>query len=281
MIFIFSRHALLTMPLFITINIIANYRTAVGQNPTGTTMSFTRIQQVYKVCQELDIMVIEDDAYYYLYYGRPDGRNVPETSMPGLRGLPRSFLSIDTDNRVIRLDSLSKFVAPGMRLGWVTAAPALIEKYLLLQEATTQFPSGVAQSVFTGLVKHWGEDGLDAHVRKTQAHYLRQRDATVDALTACFPNNEVSYALPDCGMFIWLTFNGMKLSPFELFEMFAGTGVIVVPATDFFVPGPDTGTAEEASKSPAVRITFAASSPAQIRTGIERMAEAILKHHGH
>lgn len=45
---------------------------------------------------------------------------------------------MDTDGRVIRLDSLSKLVAPGMRMGWISGPNAFIEKYMLLQEATSQ-----------------------------------------------------------------------------------------------------------------------------------------------
>ena len=42
--------------------------------------------------------------------------------------MERSYLSIDTQGRVVRLDSFAKFLAPGLRLGWVTAAPAMVEK---------------------------------------------------------------------------------------------------------------------------------------------------------
>ncbi len=259
------------------------YLVPTGQNPTGTTMPFSRIQAVYDVCQELDIVVVEDDAYYYLYFGKePTVSEAPGDAMPGLAGLPRSFLSIDTDGRVIRLDSLSKFVAPGMRLGWITASNSFIDKYQLLQEASTQFPSGVAQSVFTGLINHWGPTGLDKHVRKTQAHYQRQRDATVGALKACFGPEEASYVLPDCGMFIWLTFNNIALSPFELFEMFAAAGVIVVPSSDFYVASNSSSNSASTNCSvasgdgnPAVRITFAAATPDQIRAGVQRMAAAL------
>ncbi|RYH14518.1 hypothetical protein EON65_33455 [archaeon] len=43
-------------------------------------------------------------------------------------------MSLDEDGRVIRLDSTSKFLAPGMRIGWVTAPEKFIDKYILLQE---------------------------------------------------------------------------------------------------------------------------------------------------
>jgi hypothetical protein len=50
--------------------------------------------------------------------------------VPGLHGLVRggSYLSLDTEGRVIRVDSFAKFMAPGLRLGWVAAQPRIIEK---------------------------------------------------------------------------------------------------------------------------------------------------------
>lgn len=45
---------------------------------------------------------------------------------------------MDTDGRVLRLDSLSKLVAPGMRMGWISGPSQFIEKYMLLQECTAQ-----------------------------------------------------------------------------------------------------------------------------------------------
>jgi hypothetical protein len=72
------------------------------------------------------------DAYYYLYY------DLNQEETVGLEGLPTSFLSMDTENRVIRLDSFSKLLCPGLRMGMVAGPPAFIEKYILLQEVTDQ-----------------------------------------------------------------------------------------------------------------------------------------------
>lgn len=128
------------------------YLVPVAQNPTGISMSPTRKEEIYRVCQDLDLFIVEDDAYYYLYHGiehRVDAA-FDMTSMPGLHKLPRyevnciiiflisaatllfplrSFLSMDSDGRVIRMDSLSKFICPGMRLGWVSAHPEFTDKY--------------------------------------------------------------------------------------------------------------------------------------------------------
>jgi DNA-binding transcriptional MocR family regulator len=74
--------------------------------------------------------------------------------------------SLYTYTYTFRFDSLSKFVAPGMRLGWVSGPTDFIDKYQLLQELTSQFPSGVSQSAFLGLVRTWGKEGFHAHLEQ-------------------------------------------------------------------------------------------------------------------
>lgn len=67
--------------------------------------------------------------------------------MAGLEGLVPSYLSIDTDSRVVRLDSWSKVLAPGLRLGWVTAHPEVVDLMALALHASLNGPPGVSQVV--------------------------------------------------------------------------------------------------------------------------------------
>ena len=85
-------------------------------------------------------------------------------SDPSFLLLLRSMLSLDTEGRVIRIDSVAKMISPGMRVGWITAPPDFITKYVLLQSQGSQFPSSVSQSMLLGLLRHWGEEGLHGHL---------------------------------------------------------------------------------------------------------------------
>lgn len=114
-------------------------------------------------------MIIEDDPYWYLQFpsaasGEATARNHPvresrevhtfenSSGYEFLDSLVPSYLNVDTDGRVIRLDTFSKTVAPGCRLGWVTAQPAIIERILRITESSTQQPSGFVQSMISELV---------------------------------------------------------------------------------------------------------------------------------
>ena len=162
-------------------------------------MSAKRKEDIYRVCQDENLLVVEDDAYYYLYHGIQDINKVNDISvrsqtdptvmtdfmdsMPGMKNLPPSLLSMDTDGRVLRFDSLSKFICPGLRIGWITNGdPAFIEKYQLLQEISTQFPSGVSQSVFLAMTQAWGDAKMHSHIQQviyTHTHTLKHTHQSI------------------------------------------------------------------------------------------------------
>ncbi|KAL9614452.1 MAG: hypothetical protein Q9167_001055 [Letrouitia subvulpina] len=143
-------------------------KTLIGQNPTSGILSVERRKEIYALCCKYDVVIIEDDPYWYLQYpsakrSYPASRAVQESrgAVPGARNfntpnssgypfldsLVPSYLSIDIEGRVVRLDTFSKTVAPGSRLGWITAQPALCERLLRITETSTQQPSGFVQSV--------------------------------------------------------------------------------------------------------------------------------------
>ncbi|KAI9750829.1 MAG: hypothetical protein M4579_006291 [Chaenotheca gracillima] len=145
------------------------YTVTVGQNPTGGTLSVQRRKELYQVCHEFDVIIIEDDPYWYLQYPsaldseKVRGEGAKGASLEPLKGhrssgfsfldsLVPSYLSVDTDGRVVRLDTFSKTIAPGCRLGWVTAQPKIIERILRITETSTQQPSGFVQSMVAELI---------------------------------------------------------------------------------------------------------------------------------
>ncbi|KAI0167126.1 aromatic amino acid aminotransferase [Hypoxylon sp. FL1284] len=140
------------------------YTVTMGHNPTSGVLSLERRKDIYSICSKYDIVIVEDDPYWYLQFPSAEveeakARNLPipepklantlekKSGYPFLDSLAPSFLSIDIDGRVVRLDTFSKTVAPGCRMGWVTATPAICERILRTSESGTQQPSGFAQVV--------------------------------------------------------------------------------------------------------------------------------------
>jgi len=141
------------------------YTVTIGQNPTSGTLGIERRKAIYALCQQYDIIIVEDDPYWYLQFpsARPDQYPVPKPKKSSgfafLDSLMPSYLSIDVDGRVVRLDTFSKTVAPGCRLGWITAQPAVVERLLRITETSTQQPSGFVQSMIAELLVGPGKGG--------------------------------------------------------------------------------------------------------------------------
>lgn len=123
------------------------------------------------MCQKYNIIIIEDEPYWHLQYPSASrlsaqfrGSNIPErqpqnynaggksSGFEFLDSLVPSYLSIDVDGRVVRLDTFSKSIAPGCRLGWLTAQPKIVERILRLTETSTQQPSGFSQAMVAELI---------------------------------------------------------------------------------------------------------------------------------
>ena len=73
----------------LTVNLQVLYINPTGANPTGTLLSVERRNEIYQLCCDYNLLLLEDDPYYYLQFGDKDTR-------------PPSFLSLDTQGRVLR-----------------------------------------------------------------------------------------------------------------------------------------------------------------------------------
>ena len=133
---------------------------------------------------------MEDDPYYFLQYPQYN----PQTSPPSvlqpthqfLQDLTPSFLSLDTEGRVIRLDSFSKTIFPGLRLGYFIATPILTERLLRATEVETQDPAGLSQAFVTGLLDRWGMEGYFNWLQHLKAQYEQRRNWLLQAFHANF-----------------------------------------------------------------------------------------------
>ncbi|KAI6440453.1 hypothetical protein MCOR15_011810, partial [Pyricularia oryzae] len=137
---------------------------STGQNQTSGVLSLSRRREIYKLCSQFDIVLIEDNPYFSLYYPpSAGGETFDGASFPyGLfNELVPSFLRLDTEGRVIRLDSFSKSIAPGCRLGWIMASPTVCQHLFSIVDDTTQQPLGFVQVVIARLLSE--PDGDDAN----------------------------------------------------------------------------------------------------------------------
>ncbi|KAL1657071.1 Aromatic/aminoadipate aminotransferase 1 [Didymella pomorum] len=261
------------------------YTVPTGHNPTGATQGSDRRRALYKVCQKHDVYIIEDEPYYFLQMQPYTGPNSPDVPPPKshadfLKSLVPSLLSMDTDGRVMRLDSFSKVIAPGSRIGWLTASAEVVEKYQKHADCSTQNPSGISQLVlFKLLDEHWGHAGYLDWLIYIRMEYTKRRDSILAACAKHLPREVMSWNPPMAGMFHWMQVDFRKHPDYpsksietieeEIFLKVIDHGALVMRGSWFYADN------EEAHDTLFFRATYAAAPAEKIDEGIRRLGEAV------
>ncbi|RYP80333.1 hypothetical protein DL769_002513 [Monosporascus sp. CRB-8-3] len=266
------------------------YTVPSGQNPTGATQGAQRRRDIYAVCQKHDVFIFEDEPYYFLQmqpYTGSDAPGVPPPTSVGefLESLIPSLVSMDVDGRVLRMDSFSKVVVPGSRLGWITASEQVIERYIRHAECASQGPSGISQLMMYKLVdESWGHEGYLQWLMNLRLEYTRRRDAILAACEKYLPREVVSWVPPAAGMFLWLKVDhtqhpeGLTKSIIEIeeeiFDSCIERGILACRGS-WFRAEPDLPLS-----GLFFRVTFAAASEENMGKAIERLGAAVTESFG-
>jgi aromatic amino acid aminotransferase I len=182
------------------------YTIPSGQNPTGATQSLQRKNAIYQVAEEYDLIIVEDDPYYFLRTEH-NHKTLPNTDAieSYISNLPLTFLSLDCSGRVVRLDSTSKILAPGLRAGWVTSSNEIIEKIISYQEVSFVAMSGPTQLMLWNLLDaKWGHRGFITWLEHISRQYLSRLDIALEACERYLPKDVCQWSPPRNGMFLWI-----------------------------------------------------------------------------
>ncbi|KAL9053027.1 MAG: hypothetical protein Q9162_005015 [Coniocarpon cinnabarinum] len=265
------------------------YTVPSGQNPTGATQGADRRKALYAVAQKHDLVVIEDEPYFFLqmqpYVGQGhEPPPPPKTHQDFLSALVPSYLSMDTDGRVIRVDSFSKVIAPGSRVGWITAPERIVKLYSQHADVSTQGPSGFSQlGLFKLLDEHWGHGGYLDWLVFIRMEYTRRRDVIVGAAEKYLPSNIVSWVPPMAGMFFWVKVDWLKHPQADQVPMreledqiwlkTIDNGALVLKGSWFRADqGRGGGGRDEGM---FFRMTFAAAKEADMEEAVRRFGESL------
>ena len=222
------------------------YTIPTFHNPTGRTLTLERRRALAAVAERCGLWLVEDDPYGELRYrGEP---------LPSLATLPGA------EDRTLALSTLSKIVAPGLRVGWVRTPAAVRRPLVVAKQAADLHSSTVDQAA----AAHWLETvDLDERVARLRAAYGARRDALVGGLAAALPPGS-SHNHPDGGMFAWARLpSGWDAE--ELLTRALARDVAFVPGAPFFAGEPDRA---------ALRLSFTAHPPHEIAEGLARLRDA-------
>jgi len=218
------------------------YTIPTFQNPSGWTLSQARREKLVELSKEHDFLILADEVYHFL----------PYTEAP-----PQPFaLYTETAENVISVNSFSKILAPGLRLGWVQAHPRRIRELTgcgLLDSGGGMNP--FTSAVVRGVIESGDLNGNIDTLRRVYARRLQAMDA---ALRRYLPRAE--YALPAGGFFFWVRIPGIDAA--DLREPAKRAGIDFRPGCLFSGPG---------ALKDHIRLSFCFYDERQIENGLLRL----------
>jgi DNA-binding transcriptional MocR family regulator len=166
------------------------YTNPTFQNPSGWTMPLKLRRQLLTLASRLRVPIIEDDTYRELFLNTPP---------------PPPLYAIDTQSVVIHLNTFSKALAPGLRVGWLSAAPPIVEQLALLKQRSDPHPPTLNQLIVADMIV----DGtFDRHLAALRTEHRRRRDAMIGALERRGAEGKLQWTVPDGGLYLWCRLSG-------------------------------------------------------------------------
>jgi DNA-binding transcriptional MocR family regulator len=216
------------------------------QNPTGTSMSLASRRRVLELAARHQVPIVEDHIYARLH--------LQEERVPSLKQLDRA-------NLVIHIDSFAKVAFPGLRVGWIVAPAAAVERLRLVKQITDLHTDQLAQATLAEFLRR----GLfTKHLAKMRKVYSARLEALDQALRKHMPDG-TRWTRPEGGMCLWLELPpGFDAS--ELLIHVKERGVLFAPGRYFYVQNPLPNT---------LRLGFASLDEKQIARGVTTLADML------
>jgi 2-aminoadipate transaminase len=228
------------------------------QNPGGVTMSLERRRQLVELASYYGAPIVEDDPYGQLRY---EGDHLPplvkiDADVHGCCNGERPF-----SGGVLYLGTLSKTLAPGLRIGWIVAPEEVMARLVQMKQG-----ADLHSSTFVQMVAYETARGgfLDRHVRRLREVYGERRDAMLAALDRYFPPG-VQWTRPQGGLFLWVTLPE-GLDSRQILSDAVKEKVAFVPGHSFHAYGGGERT---------LRLNFSYPTPEVIEEGIRRLGTVI------
>ncbi len=231
-----------TQPAFV-------YIVPTFHNPSGATLTATRRERLGRLSEKFKFYVIADEVYHLLSY-------IDEPPLP--------MANFNRSGKVISVGSFAKILAPGLRLGWIQAAPELIRQLT----ASALLKSGGGMNPFTSaIVQSMIELGSQQrHLERLIAVYSQRATNLVTALRDFLPDSVV-FEEPRGGFFLWMQLpEGMNAQ--TLRKAAKTQWVNFQPGNNFSATGELIN---------FIRLCFVYYSSEKLREGIKRLGQVMLQ----
>jgi DNA-binding transcriptional MocR family regulator len=224
------------------------YTIATHHNPTGRNMPVERRKALVALAAKEGLLVAEDDTYRELSYDGPP---------------PPSLWALDDAGAVVRIGSFAKAVAPGLRVGYVTATPEIATR--MATGGLLDSGGGMNHFAATVLAEYAESGDYARQIERFRAAYRAQRDRLLEGLASHLPDT-ASWSRPGGGYFVWVRLPP-GLTADELLPVAAARGVAFLPGHRFFL--------DETGAPGALRLAFSMHPPETLEAATARLGEAI------
>jgi 2-aminoadipate transaminase len=220
------------------------------QNPTGLLLRLAKRQRLIEWAEKRDVLIVEDDPYGVLYFD--DMATEAET---------RPIRADDDRGRVLYLSTFSKTLAPGFRVGWMVAPPALIERFDTAKQSTDLTSGILDQRIILEAVRRGVPERIAPQLRDL---YRRKREVMEQALRAEL-GDRLTWPAPKGGFFLWATLPEGQ-DDLSLLERALAQRLVFVTGSAFYVDGGGHN---------KIRLSFSAPPPERIVEGVRRLAAVL------
>jgi 2-aminoadipate transaminase len=224
-------------------------------NPSGATLSLARRKRVLELAVKYNTLVVEDDPYCELYFGKP-----PPPSMLAL-----SHTVPGSSELLAHCGSFSKILSPGLRVGWMIAPPALLANATMCKQFSDAHTSNLTQAT---AAHYLTLNRLDTALSSVRTTYAERARVMAESLRREL-GSAITFNEPQGGMFFWakLTGEGGKSANATDFAKRAIDKLVAfVPGAPFFAHDADVAT---------LRLSFATVDVKKIEEGVGRLGEAL------
>lgn len=212
------------------------------QNPTGLCTSLEKRKAIYELAKKYGVMILEDNPYGDIRFA---GKNIP------------SIKTMDKDGIVIYSRTFSKTLAPGLRVGYVSAPKPVVQKMVVCKQVSDVHTNIMAQMICDEYLKNYD---MDAHLEEIRAIYRHKCGLMLDEIDRNF-SKKITVTKPEGGLFIWATLpEGSDMMGFcnTAVQKYK---VAVVPGTAFLI--------HETDKTSSFRLNFSTPTDEQLIKGCE------------
>lgn len=214
------------------------------QNPTGRVMSLEKRKKLYALACRYDFIILEDNPYGDLRFA---GTPIP------------SIKSLDTEGRVIYSGTFSKILAPGLRVGYVSAPEAIVSKITVCKQVSDVHSNIWAQAICAEFLVR---TDMDLYLEGLRDIYRRKCNLMADGIRQHF-SAQIKWEMPQGGLFLWCTLPDGCDIPRFCQESMDKYQIAVVPGSAFLV--------DETAESYSIRLNFSTPTDVQITQGIETL----------